>query len=104
MVWHNKFSLFHHDILSVSWLLWEHQTLDFSGCCNFSILTEPLNIFMSCALDDSTYQKLSGDPEHIIQWFWPLFVIIPHWLRPSSRYCAHIYWCIAVTWYAVSSS
>jgi hypothetical protein len=25
---------------------------------------------MPCVLDDSTYRKLFGNPEHVIQWFW----------------------------------
>jgi hypothetical protein len=51
-------------------LLEEHQTLGFPSCCNFSMLIEPLNTFVSRILDDSTYRKLSSDPEHVIQWFW----------------------------------
>jgi hypothetical protein len=32
-----------------------------------STLIEPLNTFVPRVLDDSTYRKLSGDPEHIVQ-------------------------------------
>jgi hypothetical protein len=41
--------------------------LGFPNCCNFSMLIEPLNTFMSCVLNDSTYRKLSGDPEYVVQ-------------------------------------
>jgi hypothetical protein len=51
-------------------LLGEHQTLGFPSCCNFSTLIEPLNTFVPRILDDSTYRKLSSDPEHVVQWFW----------------------------------
>jgi hypothetical protein len=51
-------------------LLREHQTLDFLSCCNFSTLIESLNTFVPRILDDSTYRKLSSDPEHVVQWFW----------------------------------
>jgi hypothetical protein len=49
--------------------VWEYQTLGFPSRCNFSTFIEPLNIFVSCVLDYSTYRKLSGDPEHVVQWF-----------------------------------
>jgi hypothetical protein len=45
----------------------EHQILGFPNRCNFSTLIEPLNTFMPHVLDDSTYRKLSGDPEHVVQ-------------------------------------
>jgi hypothetical protein len=48
-------------------LLGEHQTLGFPRCCNLSTLIVPLNTFVSYILDDTTYRKLSSDPEHVIQ-------------------------------------
>jgi hypothetical protein len=79
-------------------LLGEHKTLRFSSYDNFSTFIEPLNTFISCILDDSTYQKLSDDTEHIVQWLWTIAChYIPHRLRHSSICCAHLSWCNAIT-------
>jgi hypothetical protein len=48
-------------------ILEKRQTLDFPSHYNFSMLIEPLNIFMSHIFDDSTYRKLSDDFEHVVQ-------------------------------------
>jgi hypothetical protein len=48
-------------------LVGEHHTLGFPSHCNFLTIIELLNTFMPRVLDDSTYQKLSGDPEHVVQ-------------------------------------
>jgi hypothetical protein len=48
-------------------LMGEHQTLGFPSRYNFSTLIESLNTFVPCVLDDSTYRKLSSDPEHVVQ-------------------------------------
>jgi hypothetical protein len=50
--------------------LGEYHTLGFPSYYNFSTFIEPLNTFVSRILDDSTYRKLSSDPEHVVQWFW----------------------------------
>jgi hypothetical protein len=57
-------------------LLGEYQILGFPSCCNLSTLIEPLNKFVPRVLDDSTYRKMSGDPEHIVRDSEPLLVII----------------------------
>jgi hypothetical protein len=51
-------------------LVGEYQTLGFPSRCNFSTFIEPLNTFVPRVLGDSTYRKLSGDPEHVVHWFW----------------------------------
>jgi hypothetical protein len=48
-------------------ILGEYQTLGFSSCCNLSTLIESLNTFVPRVLHDSTYRKLSDNPEHIVQ-------------------------------------
>jgi hypothetical protein len=48
-------------------LVGEYQTLDFPSRYNFSTFIEPLNTFVPGILDDSTYRKLSGDPENVVQ-------------------------------------
>jgi hypothetical protein len=48
-------------------LVGEYQTLDFPNRYNFSTFIEPLNTFVPRILDENTYQKLSGDPEYVVQ-------------------------------------